>query len=371
MAALIPGAGLVAFNAGSSSLRHASYRLDDDCRPVAWQHGTADPGRADSVVEMLVEQGAFAGVAAVGHRIVHGMVHVEPAVIDAPLRAELAGLSRIAPAHLPTALGLVDAVARRFPELPQVACFDTAFHRTIPRVAQLLPIPRRYAALGVRRYGFHGLSCEYLMAELARRDGALARRRVVLAHLGHGVSVTAVANGQSVDTSMGFTPNSGVPMSNRSGDLEPGLVGYLARTDGMTAEQFDAMVSRESGLLGVAESTGDMRELLRLEANDPRAADAVQLFCRQVKKWIGAMAAVLGGVDALVFAGGIGEHAPSVRARICDGLGHLGIVLSERANAAAAPLLSPPSAEAQVHLIATDEQAVIAATVVRVLADQP
>ena len=186
--------------------------------------------------------------------------------------------------------------------MPQVACFDTAFHRDLPRVARLLPIPRRYEAQGIRRYGFHGLSYAFLMEELGRVAGInAARGRVILAHLGSGASLAAVRGGRPVDTSMSFTPTSGVPMSTRSGDLDPGLAGYLARTEAMTAKQFDAMVTSESGLLGVSETSGDMRDLLKCEANDARAAEAVLLFCYQVKKWIGAFAAALGGVDTLVF----------------------------------------------------------------------
>jgi acetate kinase len=249
-----------------------------------------------------------------------------------------------------------------------VACFDTAFHHDLPRVARLLPIPRRYEAQGVRRYGFHGLSYAFLMGELARLDGAKAARgRVILAHLGNGASLAAVHDGKSMDTSMSFTPTAGLPMSTRSGDIDPGLVWYLARTEQMTAKQFNEMVNFESGLLGISETSSDMHDLLDHETHDIRAAEAVALFCYQVKKWIGAFAAALGGVDTLVFAGGIGENAPAVRTRICDGLGFLGIELDRKRNAENALLSSPDSSRVKVRVIHTDEELMIARSVARVL----
>jgi acetate kinase len=249
-----------------------------------------------------------------------------------------------------------------------VACFDTAFHHDLPRVARLLAIPRRYEAQGVRRYGFHGLSYAFLMEELARLAGSeAAEGRVILAHLGNGASLAAVRDGEPVDTSMSFTPTAGVPMSTRSGDLDPGLVWYLARTEGLDAKGFNDMVNSQSGLLGVSETSSDMRDLLDRETQDVRAAEAVALFCYQVKKWIGAFAAALGGLDTLVFAGGIGENAPTVRARICDGLGFLGIELEEKRNAANEGVISAAASRAAVRVIRTDEERMIARTVCRVL----
>ncbi len=321
---------------------------------------------AQWLVDWLVGESLFDGVAGVGHRIVHGMAHTKPARITVALRDELRGYVQFAPDHLPPALRAIDAITARFPALPQVACFDTAFHHSLPRVAQLLPIPRRFDALGIRRYGFHGLSCEFLMAELQRRVGEdVARGRVILAHLGHGASITAVLDGRSVDTSMGFTPNAGVMMGTRSGDIEPGLVGYLAEAAGMDASRFSAMTRDEAGLFGVSETSSDMRVLLDWEAHDGRAADAIALFCHQVRKAIGAMAAVLGGVDALVFSGGIGENAGVVRQRICAGLEFLGITVLSAANAANAAIVSPTDARVAVHVIATDEARIIAAAVLR------
>jgi acetate kinase len=272
------------------------------------------------------------------------------------------------PEHLPEEIQLTEAFHRRFPELPQVACFDTAFHHDLPRVARLLPIPRRYEAQGVRRYGFHGLSYAFLMGELARLAGAeAAQGRVILAHLGNGASLAAVHYGKPVDTSMSFTPTAGVPMSTRSGDLDPGLLWYLARTENMSAKQFNEMVNFQSGLLGVSETSSDMRDLLDHETQDVRAAEAVALFCYQVKKWIGAFAAALGGLDTLVFAGGIGENAPPVRARICEGLEFLGIELDATRNAASEGLISATAGQVAVRVIRTDEEWMIAQTVCHVL----
>jgi len=235
-------------------------------------------------------------------------------------------------------------------------------------VARLLPIPRRYESKGVRRYGFHGLSYAFLMGELERLAGReAAQGRVILAHLGSGASLAAVRNNRSMDTSMSFTPAAGVPMSTRSGDLDPGLFGYLARTEGMDANKFNEMINFESGLIGVSETSSDMRDLLDWETLDVRAAEAVSLFCYQVKKWIGGFAAALGGLDTLVFAGGIGENAPKVRARICDGLDFLGIGLEPSRNAGNEGVISAPANAVVVRVIHTNEERVIAELVCSML----
>ena len=306
---------------------------------------------------------------AVGHRVVHGgPIYYKPQRITPEMVTELKQLSPFDPDHMPEEILLTEAFHRRFPDLPQVACFDTAFHHDLPRVAQMLPIPRRYEAQGVRRYGFHGLSYEFLMEELAGVAGPdVARGRVILAHLGNGASLAAVHVGKSVDTSMSFTPTAGVPMSTRTGDLDPGLVWYLARTEKMSAKDFNNMVNFQSGLLGISEISSDMRDLLKHETEDVRAAEAVALFCYQVKKWIGAFAAALGGIETLVFAGGIGENASAVRARICDGLGFLGIELEEKHNAANAGVISAVSSRVVVRVVRTNEELVIAKTVRQVL----
>ncbi|MGA8149065.1 MAG: acetate/propionate family kinase [Gallionellaceae bacterium] len=322
-----------------------------------------------ALMDWIEERSGRDALTAVGHRVVHGGAkYYKPQRITAEMIEELHRLSPFDPEHLPEEILLTEAFHRRFPGLPQVACFDTAFHHDLPRVAQQLTIPRRYEAHGVRRYGFHGLSYAFLMEELARiGDPAATAGRVILAHLGNGASLAAVGNGKPVDTSMGFTPAAGVPMSTRSGDLDPGLVWYLSRTENMDAQQFNEMVNFQSGLLGISETSSDMRDLLAREADDVRASEAVALFCYQVKKWIGAYAAALGGLDTLVFAGGIGENAPIIRARICQSLEFLGIVLEAKQNASNEGVISPAASRVAVRVIHTDEEQMIARTVCRIL----
>jgi acetate kinase len=323
----------------------------------------------DYLLERVAETTGNAGFGAVGHRVVHGGPRYrEPQSVDSAMLAELRRIRSFDPEHLPSEIALMEVFAERFPNVPQIACFDTTFHGSMPRVATLLPIPRRYEAKGVQRYGFHGLSYAYLMQELERVAGAkAANSRVILAHLGNGASMAAVREGRSMDTSMAFTPAAGLVMSTRSGDLDPGLVSFLARSEEMTPPQFDHMVNHESGLLGVSETGSDMRDLLAQETEDVRAAEAVALFCYQAKKWIGAYAAALGGVDTLVFAGGIGENATSVRARICDGLGFLGIEVNESRNVAHANVISADASRVTVRIIRTDEEVMIANSIRRIL----
>jgi len=386
---------VLAINGGSSSIRFAVYERGETLRrllegkvdrvglsgtKLTFKNSTKqsqdgppiNSTEPDAAVAFLLDwleaQPVFSAVKAVGHRVVHGMTHSEPERVTPELLEELHRITPYDPEHLPLAIELVEALRRRNPTLPQVACFDTAFHRTMPRVATLLPIPRRYEAAGVRRYGFHGLSYEFLMEELVRiGDPAATKGRVILAHLGNGASLAAVREGRSIDTSMGFTPTSGLVMSTRSGDLDPGLVSYLARTDQMNAAQFQEMVNGESGLLGVSGISSDVRDLLAREANDVRAAEAIALFCYQAKKWIGSFAAALGGLDTLVFAGGIGENAPIIRTRMCEGLGFLGVKLNEVRNATHASLISPDSGRVAVRVIRTDEELMIARSIIRVL----
>ena len=387
---------ILTINGGSSSIKFALFEAGDSLRRIleggiegigqseaTWRVTGADQtdnaSRAMAAPDHTAAVGALMdwiearsgreALTAVGHRVVHGgPKYSEPQRITADMVEELHRLSPFDPEHLPEEILLTEAFHHRFPDLPQVACFDTAFHHDLPRVARLLPIPRRYEAQGVRRYGFHGLSYAFLMGELARLAGAeTAHGRVILAHLGNGASLAAVRDGKPVDTSMSFTPTAGVPMSTRSGDLDPGLLWYLARTEGLDVRQFNEMVNFQSGLLGVSETSSDMRALLDRETQDVRAAEAVALFCYQVKKWIGAFAAALGGLDTLVFAGGIGENAPTVRARICDGLGFLGIELDEQRNAVTDGVISAAASRVAVRVIRTDEEWMIAKTVYRVL----
>ena len=315
------------------------------------------------LVNWLGEQPFMATVGAVGHRVVHGMKHTEPERITPGLLAELRRIAPIDPDHLPGEIALIEAIQVRWPDLPQLACFDTAFHQTMPRVAQLLPIPRRFDALGIRRYGFHGLSYTYLMDELARIDSESARGRVILAHLGSGASLCAVRDGKSLDTTMGFTPTGGLMMGTRTGDLDPGTLTYLMQSEGLTAAQVNHLINHESGLLGVSETSSDMRDLLDNQSHDIRAAEAVDLFCYQAKKGIGAFAAVLNGLDTLVFSGGIGEHLPEIRARICTGMGYLGIDIDDQRNTANAPTISTDTSRVTVRIIPTDEEQMIAGLV--------
>ena len=388
-------ASVLAINGGSSSIKFAVYAAaespvsllsgkieriglseavltvnESEKKPDIQSIQASDHGAAGTLLMNWLEQNSgFASIMAVGHRVVHGgEKHREPERVTLQLLEELRRLSPYDPEHLPAEIQLMEVFRQRHPDLPQVACFDTAFHRDLPRVARILPIPRRFEAKGVQRYGFHGLSYSYLMEELARVAGIeAAKGRVILAHLGNGASLTAVRGGKSVDTSMGFTPTAGLVMSTRSGDLDPGLVWYLARSEQMTAEQFHQMVNHQSGLLGVSEISPDMRDLLAREADDVRAEEAVALFCYQAKKWIGAFVAALGGLDTLVFAGGIGENAAVIRQRMCDGLGFLGIQLDETGNKANAPVISVDAGPVTVRVIRTDEEMMIAKAVCRLL----
>ena len=386
---------ILVLNGGSSSIRFAVLRADDLLTPVC--SGTLegigqdaahlalddappgqarqpiaarDPGEAvHSLVQCLQQRGDAEALAAVGHRVVHGMEHFDPMRITPALLADLKRIEPVDPDHLPVEIALVEAARAALPRLPQFACFDTQFHRHLPRVAAQLPIPHRFAAQGLRRYGFHGLSYTWLMHELERIAGAkVARGRVILAHLGGGASLAAVRDGRCVDTTMSFTPTAGLVMGTRSGDLDPSLGPYLERTAGVSSTQFLRMVNHESGLLGVSGRSADMRELLAAEAEDPRAADAVALFCYQARKAIGSFAAALGGLDTLVFAGGIGEHAPAIRARICDGLRFLGVEVDGPRNADARGLLSSPASRVGVHVIPTNEAYVVARAVRDLLA---
>jgi acetate kinase len=387
---------VLTINSGSSSIKFALYQTDESLKRALYGKidriglpdarlsftdvlaNRSDERKIDApnhvacvppLVELLEEKTGFSAVSAIGHRVVHGGPRYrDPARVDGAMLEELRRISSFAPNHLPATIALMEVFAAKFPQVPQIACFDTAFHSTLPRVAKLLPIPRRYEAKGVQRYGFHGLSYAYLMEELARLgDPAATKGRVILAHLGNGASMAAVRDGKSVDTSMSFTPAAGLVMSTRSGDLDPGLVAFLGRSEQMTETQFDRMIHHESGLLGVSETSSDMRDLLAREAADVRAAEAVALFCYQAKKWIGSFAAALGGLDTLVFAGGIGENVPLVRARICEGLGFLGIELNEARNAETAGVISTDASRATVRVIRTDEELMIARSVCRIL----
>jgi len=303
---------------------------------------------------------------AIGYRIVHGgPKYFHPEVITDEMIEELDKLSSFDPNHMPENILLVKVFRKQFPDALHVACFDTAFHHDLPQVARLLPIPRRFEKLGVRRYGFHGLSYQSVMEQL--HQSVIANGRLILAHLGSGVSLTAVNNGKSIDTSMSFTPASGVPMGTRSGDIDPGLVWYLSQTAGLDAKKINEMVNFQSGLLGMSETSSDMYELLQRQDKDPRAKEAISVFCYQVKKWIGGFAASLGGIDALVFTGGMGENAPQIRRQICENLGFLGIELDEEQNKRNADIISKAASQVPVYIIHTNEELTIAKLVQGVL----
>ncbi len=395
------GASVLSVNAGSSSIKFALYAgsgprapvrapvcllsgkverigsegtslsfedRDRDERGTEPVEGSGHGAAAAFLLDWLEDRLGSASMAAVGHRIVHGMEHMEPERLTPALLAELHRLGPYDPDHLPRELELVEAFRGRHPTLPQVACFDTAFHRTLPRVARILPVPRRYEAKGLRRYGFHGLSYAYLMDELLRLEGEeTAHGRVILAHLGSGASLAAVLDGRSVDTSMAFTPTAGIPMGSRPGDLDPGVAWFLAEKEGLSPRAFSDLINHESGLLGVSETSSDMRDLLDREEEDERAAEAVALFCYQTRKWIGAFAAVLEGLDVLVFSGGIGERSPEIRRRIVRGLEFLGLRLSEGRNAENTPVISPQGARVRVRVIPTNEERMIAHLTLRYL----
>ena len=387
---------VLTINAGSSSIRFAFYGSGSDLAKL--EHGKIErigesgaafevsdasgntPARValeagsfraavDSLLKWLESQPQFAEVTAVGHRVVHGMTHSRPARVTQKLLEELKAAVPYDPEHLPQEIEFIESVGRRFPRLEQVACFDTAFHRTMPRVATILPIPRRYESKGVRRYGFHGLSYTFLLQELVRLgDRAGERGRVILAHLGNGASVAAVRDGRSIDTSMAFTPAAGLPMSTRSGDLDPGVLTFLATSEARDPASLQRLVNHESGLLGISETSSDVRDLLARERDDVRAAEAIEVFCYQTKKWIAAFAGALGGLDTLVFAGGIGENSAPIRARVCEGLQFIGLDLDEPRNREHAALISSAASRVAVRVIPTDEESVIARMTAETLA---
>jgi acetate kinase len=355
---------ILTINAGSSSVRYALFSngkelrrvLDGKMERLGGETADATAGR---VVQELKAKSCAAVPDAIGHRVVHGLLHTQPERISAALLAELRQISSFDPEHLPREIEIIEAMQREYPEVPQVACFDTAFHRGMPLEATMLPIPRRYFAKGVQRYGFHGLSYTFLMKELHRlHDSAAVKGRVILAHLGSGASIAAVLDGRSIDTSMAFTPTAGLVMGTRSGDLDPGLMSYLAQNESLSPAQFQTLVNHESGLAGISETSADVRDLLERENLDQRAREALAIFCYQAKKWIGAYAAALGGVDTLVFAGGIGENSAAVRHRICAGLEHLGIAIDDSLNQRRAACIS--TGRVAVRVIATDEESIIA-----------
>jgi acetate kinase len=375
---------ILCLNSGSSSLKFSLYQLNgpEETRLAQgaveriglsdghlWIQATDDEDLVDehrdfpdhtAAVEAMfpaAEQAGFPPPVAVGHRVVHGGPdHSAPEQVAAPLLAELQRLVAFAPLHLPSAIQGIEAVMARFPGLPQVACFDTAFHRRMPELAQRFPLPRDLWYEGIRRYGFHGLSYEYIVATL----GSAAQGRLIIAHLGNGASLAAVHHGQPLDTSMGFTPASGIMMGTRSGDLDPGVLIHLMHGKGYDVGQLEDLVNHQAGLLGVSGLSPDMKTLLEQRQREPHAAQAVELFCYQLRKYIGALTAVLGGLDTLVFTGGIGERAAPVRWETCQQLAYLGIALDPQQNAVHAEVISTPQSTCTVWVIPTNEDLMIA-----------
>ncbi len=313
-----------------------------------------------TILGWLEAEGGEDALRAAGHRVVHGgTAFAAPIRVDDAVLARLESFCPLAPLHQPHNLAGIRALRRLRPGLPQIACFDTAFHRARPAIADRFALPEEFFAGGIRRYGFHGLSYEYITAVLAERDPHLAAGRVLVAHLGNGASICAIRAGRPVDTSMSFTPLDGLVMGTRPGTLDPGVLLHLLQARGMDAGDLEELLYHRSGLLGVSGISSDMRELLA-RLDDPRAALAVELFVYRAVRELGGLVAVMGGLDGLVFTGGIGEHAAEIRARICEGIGWLGVTLDAEANRRGAPLVSTPQSRVRVHVMATDEERMIA-----------
>jgi acetate kinase len=351
---------VLCLNSGSSSLKFTGFDTSNGGERELLR-GTIDTGRNSDEAPLdeafaQLEQRRLPAIAAVGHRIVHGGPHyAAPVLVDADVLGNLRAVVPLAPLHMPAGIAGIEAVQRRFPSLPQVACFDTAFHATMPEVAQRLPLPDRFSEAGIRRYGFHGLSYEYVMSVL----GDARPARIVIAHLGNGASLVAVRDGRSIDTTMGLTPTGGVMMGTRTGDMDPGVLVYASRREQMSADVLEDLVNRRSGLTAVG-GASDMRQLLERAKLEPRAKLAVDMFAYSVRKAIGSFTAALGGIELLVFTGGIGEHSPAVRSEICRGLDPFGIELDSEANSRGSDVISARSARCAVRVIATDEDLVIA-----------
>ena len=381
---------ILVLNAGSSSFKFSLFpahespsrqgiMCEGECEGIGHRvHFRAKDRAGASLVDEYLAEGAshedalaallrwletrFQGdqLVAAGHRVVHGgSLYTAPVLIDASVMAGLRGLIPLAPLHQPHNLAAIDALSKLHPALPQIACFDTAFHHTQSEVTTAFALPRRLAAEGIRRYGFHGLSYEYIASVLPDVLGpAAADGRVVVAHLGSGASLCAIRSRKSVATTMGFTALDGLAMSRRCGNLDPGVVLYLMQAKGMTVAEVSHLLYNESGLFGVSGISDDMRTLLA--SDDPSAKQAVDLFVYRIGRELGSMAAALGGIDALVFTAGIGEHAAEIRSRVCMDAAWLGVDLDQRANLAGAAMISGADSRTSAWVIPTDEDLMIA-----------
>ncbi|MDG4602627.1 MAG: acetate/propionate family kinase [Defluviicoccus sp.] len=309
------------------------------------------------ILGWLKECAGHLDILAAGHRVVHGgIAYVAPVRITAEVIGQLRKLVPLAPLHQPHNIAAIEALAEVDPDLPQVACFDTAFHSTQPKVARLFAIPRELIDSGIRRYGFHGLSYEYIARQVALH--APEARRVVAAHLGSGASMCAMRDGHSVESTMGFTAVDGLPMGTRCGALDPGVVLFLIQDRGYDAKAIETLLYKQSGLLGVSGVSNDMRDLMA--SRERHAADAIDLFVYQITRYVGSLAAALGGIDALVFTGGIGEHSPAIRQRVCEQSAWLGLTLDPEANASRGPRISAAGSTVSAWAIPTDEERMIA-----------
>ena len=353
---------VLSINCGSSTLKYATFDVESSderqtARGTVERIGQAIPDHA-TAVHALLEDLERSGLLpdAVGHRVVHGgALHAAPVVVDDALLTELDGLAPFAPLHLPAEIRAIRAVADRWPNRRQVACFDTAFHRTLSDVAQRYAVPESVHAAGARRYGFHGLSYEYVVGSV----GAQTLGRAVVAQLGSGASMAAIRESKSVDKTMGFTPSGGLVMATRLGDVDPGLLLYLAQ-HGYDARALEQLVNQRAGLLGLSGTSADVRDLLARSDSDPRARLALDVFVWSARRWVGAMTASLGGIDTLVFTGGIGQHAPPVRADIARGLEYLGVHLDDERNRRGDAVVSPDGSPCVVRIVETDEERMVA-----------
>ena len=329
----------------------------------------ADHGAAlHLLLNAIEDRGSRAPVAAVGHRVVHGGPDCDcPLVVNAALEERLRKLVPLAPQHQPNSLAGIAAVRRARPELLQLACFDTAFHHGLPRLAKLTALPRKFYDEGVRRYGFHGLSYEFVLNELRRKAIDVDRERIVVAHLGNGASMCAIKGGRSVDTTMGFSTLAGLPMGTRCGDLDPGVILYLMTEKGLTLDRVQHLLYEESGLLGISGASRNMQDLLA-RPSQPAAVEAIEYYAYQVRRHLAALTAPLGGIDRIVFTGGIGANSAAIRAKVCLGLQYLGITLDARRNANGDRLISADDSRVVVEAFPTDEERVIAGHVRHALA---
>lgn len=377
---------MLVINGGSSSIKFALYSMDEKLNKILSGQikriGFDNPEftvnnklnnekkeikidaknfmeAAEVLIEWLKEHKYFEAIKCIGHRIVHGMEHTRPVIIDDNLLKELYKIVQYDPDHLPAEIKMIELFKKQFPNLLQVACFDTSFHTTLPKVAKTFALPKKYYDEGIKRYGFHGISYSYLMDELRKKNEGEAKGRIILAHLGNGASLAAVKGGKCLDTSMGLTPAGGIVMSTRSGDMDPGVAWYLMQ-EGLNAEGFNDLINHQCGLLGISGLSSDMQDLLKHEKNNKDAALAIEIFCYQIKKYIGGYTAAMGGLDTLVFSGGIGENAAVIRSRICKGFAYLGIEIDEEENKKNSRIISTINSKVVVDVIPTDEEIMIA-----------